>query len=125
MNEERSGIARVAVNGAAGRMGRGCIREILNRSDLKLVRAWEAGDRPEMGEDAGLIAGGRAADVPLTAFEPADEVDVILDFSHHKALETLLERSEPKPLISGTTGLGEKVREELWRWAECAPVISS
>ena len=48
---------RVAVNGAAGAMGRQVIGAVARSGDCQLVAALERSDHPDLGKDAGLLAG--------------------------------------------------------------------
>ena len=59
-------MLKVAVLGAAGRMGRAVLSCIFEADDLKLVGAvTETGDA-QLGRDAGELGGGPSAGVPLT-----------------------------------------------------------
>ena len=69
---------RVGIHGAAGRMGQRLIA--LAPRDLNLVAALEHSGHPQLGTDAGTIAGVPALGVPLsTTLSTAAEV--IIDFS--------------------------------------------
>lgn len=106
---------RVAVCGAAGRMGREVIRAVRDTPDMVLVAAI---DRQEVGEDAGLLAGLSHCDVcvepdlhtALTRTQP----DVLVDFTVPESaggnLRLALEQGV-RPVI-GTTGLtSEEIAE--------------
>ncbi|MCS7234817.1 MAG: 4-hydroxy-tetrahydrodipicolinate reductase [Armatimonadota bacterium] len=74
---------RVAVSGAAGRMGRAVVRAVCQQPDLLLVAAF--GRQRHLGEDAGKVAGAGAVGVPI---QPADAIpglagkaDVLVEFS--------------------------------------------
>ena len=51
---------RMAVNGAAGRMGRNVIKVIAQDPQARLVAAMDAAGCPALGKDAALLAGGAA-----------------------------------------------------------------
>lgn len=73
---------RVAVAGAAGRMGRVSVRSIASQPDLMLVAA--LGRTRGVGEDAGAVAGAGNLDVIITAnlTEVLDHrPEVLVDFS--------------------------------------------
>jgi len=55
----------VAINGAAGRMGRMLTQAIDDEKDLSLVVALERSDSEFLGQDAGLVAGDGAISVPV------------------------------------------------------------
>ena len=50
-------MIRVAVTGAAGRMGSGIIRKVTEQEDMEVVAAIEMPNTPLAGKDAGLQAG--------------------------------------------------------------------
>ena len=50
-------MIKVAVTGAAGRMGSGIIRKIYEQNDMEVVAAIEIPDTPLEGKDAGIQAG--------------------------------------------------------------------
>lgn len=77
------GPVRVAVSGAAGRMGRAVVRALCQQPDLQLVAAF--GRQRHLGDDAGTVAGVGPLGV---AIEPADGIpklrgraDVLVEFS--------------------------------------------
>ena len=47
-------MIRVAVTGAAGRMGSGIIKKITEQDDMEVVAAIEIPDTPLEGKDAGV-----------------------------------------------------------------------
>jgi 4-hydroxy-tetrahydrodipicolinate reductase len=73
---------RVAVSGAAGRMGRASVRAVSREPDLRLVAA--VGRRNAMGRDAGEVAGGIAAGVTISddlGAALAASPDVLVEFA--------------------------------------------
>ncbi|MDR7481233.1 MAG: 4-hydroxy-tetrahydrodipicolinate reductase [Armatimonadota bacterium] len=107
---------RVAVSGAAGRMGRAAVRTVLREPDLRLVAA--LGRQQGVGRDAGEVAGLGPAGVPIVA-EPeavwAAAPDVLVEFVpgapaaiHARAA---LERGI-RPVV-GSTGLSAADLEAL------------
>jgi 4-hydroxy-tetrahydrodipicolinate reductase len=103
-----SGI-RLAVCGATGRMGRTVIRLCQEADDLTLVGACAASGDPNLGEDAGTLAGARPAGVAVTDDMSAALLgaDVVVDFSLPAALGELsrLVARQNVALVSGTTGV--------------------
>lgn len=98
--------ARVAVLGAAGRMGRTLIEAVLAAPDLRLAAAIEHERAPELGQDAGLLIGRGAVAVPLTTDWTAGAVDVVIDFTRPEATLAWLPRcrTERVAMVIGTTG---------------------
>ncbi|MGE0623534.1 MAG: 4-hydroxy-tetrahydrodipicolinate reductase [Pseudomonadales bacterium] len=113
---------RIAVTGAAGRMGRTLIQLISEADDLQLGAAFERPDAPTLGRDAGELAGVGALGVAVTADAAAalDDFDVLIDFSVPDATLALLPvliRAGRKVVI-GTTGFdaaGERAIDEAAR----------
>lgn len=99
------GKLKVVIHGAAGRMGRRLIALGSIDPDLHIVGAVDAAAHPDLGQDAGILAGVRHLGVPLTSELPA-EVDVVIDFSvPHAALDIAKRCVQRKiPLVVATTG---------------------
>jgi 4-hydroxy-tetrahydrodipicolinate reductase len=97
---------QVAVNGAAGRMGRRIIALIAEDRELGLAAALEAADHPELGRDSGEPAGIGKNGIPLTATWEK-KPDVLVDFSTPTATAARLAecRARQVPIVVGTTGL--------------------
>src|SRR5438477_6658436 len=97
---------KLAIHGAAGRMGQRLIALASADDDLHLVAALESPNHPKLGEDAGLVARLRKLDVPLAATlkEPAD---VVIDFSVPTGTMAILKTclDQKIPLVVATTGL--------------------
>ncbi|MCG8511898.1 MAG: hypothetical protein MI741_22000, partial [Rhodospirillales bacterium] len=99
-------MIRLAIHGAAGRMGRRLIALACQADDLQVTAALDHNENPQLGQDAGRLAGIDVIDVPL-ASSLSEPVDVIIDFSLPQGLAGVLDqcRSSGASLVSGTTGL--------------------
>ena len=101
-------MTRVAVAGAAGRMGKTLIEALHGADDLSLGAALEREGLSLLGADAGELAGVGRLDVALTGDLDAviDQFDVLIDFSVPAATLANLEicRKAGKQLVIGTTG---------------------
>ncbi|MDW8207557.1 MAG: 4-hydroxy-tetrahydrodipicolinate reductase [Chloroherpetonaceae bacterium] len=99
---------RVAVCGAAGRMGREVVRAILDAPDMELVAAI---DRQEIDEDAGMLAGssrcGVCIEPDLRAALARTHPDVMVDFTVPESVDENLKLAleQGVRLVVGTTGL--------------------
>jgi 4-hydroxy-tetrahydrodipicolinate reductase len=115
---------RVAINGAAGRMGRRLIALGSTDHELQIVAALECAGHPELGQDAGPLAGLPALGVPLTATLDA-AADVLIDFSlpagATAATELCLQRG--LPLVMATTGLEDEQKLKLQHASERIPIV--
>lgn len=115
-------MTRIAIHGAAGRMGQRLVALASADRELKLVAALDAGNHPQLGHDAGLLAGVGELGIPLTGKLEA-AVDVVIDFSSPAGSMSILEgcRNRGTPLVLATTGLDQvqqaQVREVSQRIA--------
>lgn len=110
-------MTRIAIAGAAGRMGRNLITACDEDHDAKMVAAIEHGESGFLGLDAGEMAGIQKLFVPVSpSLVEADEFDVLIDFTQPEASIAHLEycRANYKKLVIGTTGFsaGEKKQIE-------------
>jgi len=107
-------MLKLAVNGAAGRMGRRIIALIAQEPQCTLVCALERADHPELGKDAGIAAGVSPLDVAIGT-EIAGAPQVLLDFSSPDA--ALARARECARLgvavVLGSTGLSQAQLEEI------------
>jgi 4-hydroxy-tetrahydrodipicolinate reductase len=120
---------RVAITGAAGRMGRTLTGMIDQAQDLTLGAAFERGSSDALGTDAGQLAGAGPLGVPVSADVSAalDRFDVLIDFSVPEAtlamLPVLVEAD--KKLVIGTTGFDVEGQAAIERAAETIAVLKS
>jgi 4-hydroxy-tetrahydrodipicolinate reductase len=102
---------RLAIHGAAGRMGQRLVALAAQDKTLAVAAALESPTHPRLGQDVGLIAGVGEIGVKLAAvLEP--EVDVVIDFSVPQAVTSILDTCMARrvPLVVATTGLdGDQV----------------
>jgi len=98
--------SRIAIHGAAGRMGQRLVALGAADPELQIVAALEMPGHPRLGEDAGVVAGAGPIGVALSAELEAD-ADVLIDFSVAAAADAVIETcvSRKLPLVSATTGL--------------------
>lgn len=99
---------RLAIHGAAGRMGKRLVALGSADSELQLVAAIDSASHPAIGQDAGLLAGVDAISTPLVAEWPA-EIDTAIDFSIPDACINAVNHcvEQQIPLVVATTGLSE------------------
>jgi 4-hydroxy-tetrahydrodipicolinate reductase len=96
---------KLAIHGAAGRMGQRLIALASADDELQIVAALESANHPKLGEDAGLVARLRKIDVPLAA-TLSEPVDVAIDFSLPAGAMSILKTCLAKKisLVVATTG---------------------
>jgi 4-hydroxy-tetrahydrodipicolinate reductase len=117
---------RIAIHGAAGRMGRAVIQAALAAPNIQLVAAVDRQDNPELGEDIGGVVGqadvgvavGHAIDTTAAPFE------VLVDFTQPEATLAALElcRASRKAMVIGTTGFSPEQRQAIAAAAKDIPI---
>jgi 4-hydroxy-tetrahydrodipicolinate reductase len=117
---------RIAINGAAGRMGQRLVAMTSAGGDFALAAALEHAGHPNLGDDAGQIAGVRPVGVKLSATLDVP-VDVVVDFSVPKATAAVLATCLQKkiPLVVATTGLGADLEAKLREASRQIPILWS
>jgi 4-hydroxy-tetrahydrodipicolinate reductase len=118
---------KVAIVGAAGRMGGRLIHAVLEAEGLELTGAVERPGHPQLGMDAGLIAGAGELGVKISDDLAATMTgaDVLIDFTfpdvtlHNLAVCA----TQGKMLVSGSTGFTPEQRAAVEKFAEQIPVV--
>jgi 4-hydroxy-tetrahydrodipicolinate reductase len=116
---------KIAVSGAAGRMGRNVTRLVLEDPELELVAALERPDHPDLNRDAGMLAySGETCGVKLSADFDGD-VDCYIVYSSPEATIDVLRAALAKKaaIVAGTTGLSGEQAAEFRAAAGNIPVI--
>ncbi len=110
-------MIRIAIVGAAGRMGKTLIQAVQETDGLELGAATEQPHSTLIGVDAGDLAGVGTLGVTVTATlsEVMDDFDVLIDFTTPAATMAHLAlcRAAAKPMVIGTTGLSEEEKRRL------------
>lgn len=106
---------RVAVAGAAGRMGRTLINALVDEPAASLSLALERRDCDALASDAGVLAGLAANGVAVGSSLDAGAFDVLIDFTHPEATMEHVEfcRAAGRRMIIGTTGFSAAQREAI------------
>jgi 4-hydroxy-tetrahydrodipicolinate reductase len=117
---------RLAVHGAAGRMGRRIVACAASDPRWRLVAAIEQRTCPHCGEDAGVLAGVAAAGVPVAARWEAD-ADVVIDFSLPGAVGPIAQAAVERrvPLVVATTGLEPAEQQAVLDASRSVAVLQS
>jgi 4-hydroxy-tetrahydrodipicolinate reductase len=117
----------LAIHGAAGRMGRRLIALASADSQLRIVAAVGSPSNPDLGRDAGLLAGVKELGVPLTGSLANVKPAAVIDFSIPAAAEAAITACTTRriPLVMATTGLSEPQQERLRDAATVIPVVWS
>jgi 4-hydroxy-tetrahydrodipicolinate reductase len=121
-----SNRTKVAIHGAAGRMGQRLVALGSIDDELEITAALDAPHHPKLGEDAGLLARVRSIGVPLTA-EITKPVDVVIDFSVPAGAMSILKTCVAKkiPLVLATTGFTPEEQNAVHEAAKKIPLLWS
>ena len=120
---------RIAVTGAAGRMGRELVRVIAGTSGCSLSGGTEPPGSPHIGADLGILAGLPPLGVTVTS-DPLELVvksDAIIDFTSPAATVELAGLAANARIVHviGTTGLSESDEAAIKAAARHATVIKA
>ncbi len=120
-------MARMAVNGAAGRMGRQLLAAISEREKNELSVAIEVEGSPACGSDSSVLAYGVPQGVTVTSSlqQQLNSLDVLIDFttpqSSLDALEVL--SSAQKSAVIGTTGFTAVEKQKIVEYSNSIPIV--
>jgi len=119
-------ITNIAIHGAAGRMGKRLVALGSADPQLKIVSAVEYAEHPEMGKDAGLLAGVNSIGVPLMGALHGD-VQAVIDFSVPEGASKIIDAclSRKVPLVMATTGLANDIKARLNAASNEIPIVWS
>lgn len=120
-------MIRIAITGAAGRMGRTLVQALENNTALKLSVALERPGVSLLGSDAGELAGIGHLDVAVTDSLQAalPKFDTLVDFSVPDATLASLAtcRDAGKSMVIGTTGIEAAGRDAIRAAARDIPIV--
>lgn len=118
---------KIAVIGAAGRMGGAIIRALDAENELALGCALERADCPALGDDAGVIAGATSRGVLIVDSPESQDFDIMIDFSTPASTLLNIEycRQANRSIVIGTTGMNEEELDKMRQAAQYIPVLFS
>ena len=120
-------MRRIAVIGAAGRMGKTLIEAISQGEGAQLTAAIERPDSSLVGADAGELAGIGRNGVTIAAGLEAvlGDFDVLIDFTHPTTtlVNVALCRAAGKAMVIGTTGFSDAEKQLLLEAGQDVPIV--
>ncbi len=120
-------MIRIAIVGAAGRMGQSLTQAQQLASGIELTAAMEKSDNPAVGRDAGEIAGIGPLEITIGDNLEAviDSFDVLIDFTHPKPCLAHLDicRRNGKRIVIGTTGFDEGQKKQIADAARAVAIV--
>jgi 4-hydroxy-tetrahydrodipicolinate reductase len=124
---KRKIMTKIAVIGAAGRMGSTIIRTIDQDSAVSLGCALERPGSTVLGQDAGLLANVGQLGIAIVDSPRGCSFDMMIDFSTPASTLHNIEfcQKEGRAMVIGTTGMNDDALDIL-RWAsEHIPIMFS
>lgn len=120
-------MQRIAVMGAAGRMGKTLIEAVQQAAGAELTAAIDRPDSSLIGADVGELAGLGRLGVNLAGDlqDVLQDFDVLIDFTHPSVTLQNLEicRAAGKAMVIGTTGFTPEQKQRLLGAAADVPVV--
>lgn len=120
---------RVAITGAAGRMGHALIQAAQGNDQLIITGALEQAGNPHIGDDAGELAGIGAIDVQVSddPLEIFIRSDAVIDFSTPQSSCIFAAHAAQARIahIIGTTGFSESEERDIAAASRHAPIVKS
>ena len=120
---------RLAVAGAAGRMGQTLVRVIHETDGLEVAGGFEPRGSVHIGEDAGMLAGIGEIGVAITdrPLEVFTRIDGLIDFTVPAATVSFAELSAQARIVHviGTTGLSADDEKKIRAAARHARIVKS
>jgi 4-hydroxy-tetrahydrodipicolinate reductase len=108
-------MVRVAIVGAAGRMGRNLVHACALSEHTRLTLATDKPGNSLIGADAGVVAGIEPQNVMISETLEANEFDVLVDFTHPTATTNHVNYClhNNKKMVIGTTGCDAVLEQKL------------
>ena len=118
-------MIKLAIAGAAGRMGCALIRAAACVDGVEVTATLEHDAHPSLGKDAGAVAGCGDIGVALSADATAGEFDLMVEFTTPAAtLEHLNTcRRLRRGMVIGTTGIDDEGKAIIRRAADDIPIV--
>ncbi len=118
---------RIAINGAAGRMGRCLIQAVEQTEGLELSAAVDRAESSLIGADAGELAGVGKLNIAITSDVEAATAnsDVIIDFTLPEVTMALLPYCTANNcrLVIGTTGFSAEQKSDIEQAAQSVSML--
>jgi 4-hydroxy-tetrahydrodipicolinate reductase len=113
-------VTRIAVVGAAGRMGREVVRAALEDESFELVGGVVEPGAKALGADLGELCGSGRIGVVATA-DPPEDAEALVEFTTPEA--TVEHLSYRRPVVIGTTGLSEAQLTRVEEATKDVPIV--
>lgn len=117
-------MTKIAITGAAGRMGRRIAALAIESEQFDIVDALEVAGHPDTDKDVGELAGVGTFGVRVGS-ELTAQPEVLIDFSLPEGTMRYLPlcREKKVPMVIGTTGLSASQQAEIADTASAIPIV--
>lgn len=117
-------MIKLIICGAAGRMGQAICEAAMNSKEFAIVAAVEGHGHPLIGKPLCEKIPAVVADDLLLVLQSGD---VVIDFSNPEATAANAAKASvmKKPMVIGTTGLGQKHKEMFAEMSKDIPIVVS
>lgn len=115
---------KLAIHGAAGRMGQRLIALGSQDEGLELVGAIDSPGHPQFGKDAGTLAGVGEIGLPITG-EFGESTEAVIDFSVPEGAVNIVKACQAAgvPLVLATTGLEPEQEALVQEASKTIPIV--
>lgn len=122
-------MIRLAVAGAAGRMGKTILTLAAKDPEFKIAAGFESASNPAVGADIGTLIGQGPLGVRIS-FDPANElkgIDALIDFTHFSTTQMYLAAAlkHKTGYVIGTTGLERSTLDGIKTASSQIPIVQS
>lgn len=125
MNQSQK--TRIAIHGAAGKMGRALVQAAALNTAVKLSAALDRAGAPELNQDASALAGLPACGVKLSADLATADFQVLIDFTRPEGSMLALDAcvQARRAMVIGTTGFSADEKNRIEQAARQIPICLS
>ncbi|MDN3609178.1 4-hydroxy-tetrahydrodipicolinate reductase [Vibrio ostreicida] len=120
-------MVRIAIAGAAGRMGRNLVKAAYLNQQARVSAGSERPESSLVGVDIGELCGEGKLDVVLSddLAKEVEQFDVIIDFTapENTLANLALCQRHGKSIVIGTTGFTDQQQEQIEQIAQKVPVV--
>lgn len=122
-------MIKVAVMGCTGRMGAAVTNQLLDNPMFSFVGGAVRKESDHIGQDVGHVLNRPHIGILVSSdpIPPMQKADVIIDFTAPESTAHLVKLASElgKPYVTGTTGLGKDLQQDVYNAAKQIPVIFS
>jgi len=118
-------VTRIAIAGAAGRMGRNLVVACHEEDGLTLTQAVARPQSESIGCDSGTLSAIESNGIVISDQLDPNQFDVLIDFTHPAATSQYIElcQQKRKAMVIGTTGCDAALEQQIQQAGESIPIV--